>query len=286
MATPSEIPCHQIDAFTDRPFRGNPAAVCPLDAWLPDELMQAIAAENNLAETAFFVPRAGTGDFDLRWFTPAAEVELCGHATLASAFLLMTELEPRRERVRFHSKSGPLDVTRADGGRFTLDFPSRPPAPVTDADTARAVAAALRLPAPPASLLRARDVLVVLAAAADVRALKPDLDAVSRLDTFAVIVSAQAGAPADGPDADVDFVSRFFAPAKGVPEDPVTGSAHCTLTPYWAARLGKSRLRARQVSPRGGELLCELTGERVRMTGHAVKTRSGRFHLPPLPAAR
>jgi PhzF family phenazine biosynthesis protein len=265
-----EIPCYQIDAFTDRPFAGNPAAVCPLPSWLPDALLQQIAAENAVSETAFFV---GRGDeLELRWFTPEVEVDLCGHATLASAFVLMTELEPSRRHVRFHSRSGPLDVTR-DGARFTLDFPARVPVP-SSAPTG--LMDALRLPVAPVEILRARDLLVVLERAEQVRALAPDMTAVAALDTFAIIVTA----PGTGIDDDVDFVSRFFAPAKGVPEDPVTGSAHCTLTPYWAQRRDKHLLAARQVSRRGGEILCELAGSRVRMTGRAVKTRSGVFHLP------
>jgi PhzF family phenazine biosynthesis protein len=263
-----EIPCFQVDAFASAPFTGNPAAVCPLAAWLPDATMQAIAMENNLAETAFFVPRGD--DFELRWFTPECEIDLCGHATLASAFVLMTRLTPDRRRVRFHSRSGPLEVAR-DGDAYTLDFPSRPAAPAPEA--AEAVAAALG--ARPAVVLRARDLVAVFERAEDVRALDADFAAISRLDAFALSVTAPGG----GRDADVDFVSRFFTPQHGVPEDPVTGSAHCHLTPYWAARLGRTRLRARQVSRRGGDLVCELAGDRVLMTGRAVLTRSGVFHL-------
>jgi PhzF family phenazine biosynthesis protein len=265
----ADIPCYQVDAFTHRPFAGNPAAVCPLETWLPDATLQAIAAENNLSETAFFVPRGS--DFDLRWFTPGTEVDLCGHATLASAFVLMTVREPGRTSVRFHSKSGPLDVTRA-GDRYTLDFPARKAAPIPPPP---ALGAALHLSAPAEAVLKARDLVVVLPRAEDVRALVPDFAAIAALDAFAVMVTASG----TGSDGDVDFVSRFFAPAKGVPEDPVTGSAHCTLTPYWVERLGRTRLRARQVSARGGELECALVGDRVRMTGGAVMTRSGVFHL-------
>lgn len=267
----SDIPCYQVDAFTNRPFAGNPAAVCPLDAWLPDALMQQIAAENALSETAFFVPRGG--DYELRWFTPEVEVDLCGHATLASAFVLMTVIDPARGSVRFHSKSGPLDVTR-DGEAFTLDFPARPP---SLGEAPARLARALRLGVEPREiLLRARDVLVVLERAEDVLASIPDFPALLAIDAVrAVMITA----PGTGELAGFDFVSRFFAPSVGVDEDPVTGSAHCVLAPYWALRLGKTRLRARQVSRRGGDLMCEIAGDRVRMTGHAVLVRSGVFHL-------
>jgi PhzF family phenazine biosynthesis protein len=266
-----DVPLYQVDAFTNRRFAGNPAAVCPLKAWLPDDVLQAIAAENNLAETAFFVPRAG-GDFDLRWFTPAVEVDLCGHATLATGHVLMTELEPTRERATFHTKSGPLHVSRT-GKQLSMDFPSQPPKPFTPpagliealGTTPRAVLAALDI-----------HVVAVFDSAEQVRALEPDLAAIARFDGFfAVGVTA----PGTGPDADVDFVSRFFAPAKGVPEDPVTGSLHCRLTPYWAERLGKTTMRARQVSPRSGELTCRLDGDRVHLAGDAVLVIRGTLHI-------
>jgi PhzF family phenazine biosynthesis protein len=262
-----ELPLYQVDAFTSRRFAGNPAAVCPLDRWLPDDVLQAIAAENNLAETAFFVPRGE--DFDLRWFTPTIEVDLCGHATLASGFVLMTKLEPQRRRAIFHTRSGPLVVAR-DGERLTMDFPSRPPQ-----ETAAPAGLAEALGAWPTSVLKARDFVAVFDSAAEVRALKPDLAAVARLDSFALSVTA----PGTGDDGDVDFVSRFFAPARGVPEDPVTGSAHCSLVPLWAARLGKTTLRARQVSPRSGELHCRLDGDRVHLAGDAVLVLTGTLHL-------
>ncbi|WAS93379.1 PhzF family phenazine biosynthesis protein [Nannocystis punicea] len=266
----TEIACFHVDAFTDRRFRGNPAAVCPLRAWLPDATMQQIAAENALPETAFYVPRPGTDDFDLRWFTPEIEVDLCGHATLAAAFVHARLRAGAQTRLRFWTLSGPLDVAR-DGDDFTLDFPSRPAVP---GDMSEALAAALGRR--PEEVLVARDLVAVFASAAEVRALQPDLAAVSRLPgVFAVIATAPGGEP----DADVDFVSRFFAPAQGIPEDPVTGSAHCTLAPLWGARLGKSKLRARQVSRRSGELTCELAGERVLLTGRAVLVKSGTFYL-------
>jgi PhzF family phenazine biosynthesis protein len=265
----TSIPLFQIDAFAERPFAGNPAAVCPLEAWLPDRVMQSIAAENNLSETAFFVRRPD-GDFDLRWFTPLVEVDLCGHATLASAFVVFERLDPKRDRARFHTKSGPLDVTRA-GARLALDLPARPPRPV---DAPRGLTEALG--ATPKETVAARDLVCVLERAEDVRRLAPDMAKIAALpELFAVIVTA----PGTGEDADVDFVSRFFAPAKGVPEDPVTGSAHATLVPFWADRLGKRELRARQLSKRGGELGCALAGDRVRLIGSAVLVIEGQLRL-------
>jgi PhzF family phenazine biosynthesis protein len=250
------IPLYQIDAFADGPFTGNPAAVCPLDAWLPAEVMQAIAAENNLAETAFFVPE-GSG-YRLRWFTPSVEVDLCGHATLASAFVVFHYLASGRERVTFQTeKAGKLTVGR-DGEDLVLDFPTMPPlaCPMSEA-----VAAALGKR--PVALLAARDYLAVYERADEIASLSPNFAALAALDRFAMIVTAPG---IEG----VDFVSRFFAPARGVPEDPVTGSAHCTLIPYWAERLGKSRLEARQLSRRGGRLSCGQHGDRVTIAGRAV----------------
>jgi len=245
----------QVDAFASRAFAGNPAAVVPLESWLEDATLQAIAAENNLSETAFFVPE-GDG-FEIRWMTPSDEVDLCGHATLASAWVLFNVLEPSRGAVSFRSKSGPLGVT-ADGDKLALDFPSRPPEPA--AGSLPAVADALG--APPRAVLAARDYLAVFADEDEVRALRPDMARTAALDRMAVIATA--------PGRDCDFVSRFFAPAVGIPEDPVTGSAHSTLVPYWAARLGRQRLFARQVSARGGELWCEDRGGRVSIAGRAV----------------
>ena len=258
------LPLYQVDAFTSRPFAGNPAAVCPLDAPLPEALMQDIAAENNLSETAF-LHRQGDA-FSLRWFTPTVEVDLCGHATLASAFVLMTELEPARTSVTFGTRSGALAVERA-GDLYTMDFPAYPPGPA-GADEAAAVAAALG--ARPAQVLRAQSLLAVFEAAGDVRRLAPDMSALARLPT-AVCVTA----PGDGQPAGVDFVSRYFAPGFGIPEDPVTGSSFCTLAPYWAARLGKPSLRARQVSRRGGDVTCEARGDRVLIGGQARLVLTG-----------
>ena len=258
-----KIPIYQVDAFTSRLFAGNPAAVCPLDEWLSDDQLQSIARENNLSETAYFIPNGG--GYKLRWFTPAVEVDLCGHATLASAYVIMTMLEPGRREAHFETRSGELVVTR-EGDRFSMDFPARAPSECSvDPDLIAA------LGGKPERVLGARDYMVVYGTEAEVRALEPNMDRLSRVDRFAVIVTA--------PGDTVDFVSRFFAPSKGVPEDPVTGSAHCTLIPYWADRLGKKQLHALQVSPRGGELWCEHLGERVRMTGNAVRFLTGTIEI-------
>ena len=257
------LPIYQIDAFTDSVFAGNPAAVVPLESWLPDATLLSIAAENNLAETAFFVPQ-GDG-YELRWFTPTVEMDLCGHATLASAFAIATILEWGSSHITFTTRmAGVLTVTR-DGDLYTLDFPSRPPVPLVEAPAG--LAEALGGPQP-VTVLKSRDLLVVYEDEAAVRALAPDMSALARLDAFATCVTAPGR---DG----VDFVSRFFAPGGGVPEDPVTGSAHCTLIPYWAERLGKTRMEARQVSARGGALACELAGDRVKIGGKAVLYMEG-----------
>jgi PhzF family phenazine biosynthesis protein len=263
-----KIPVYHVDAFASRPFQGNPAAICPLETWLPDATLQAIAGEHNLSETAFYVRRGA--HYELRWFTPAVEVDLCGHATVASAHVIF---DVRREnggnRVTFQSKSGELGVDRSStNGQslYALDFPSRPPqACPASPDLNRALGAV------PQEVLAARDYMCVLGSEDEVLALKPDMAQVAALDCFAVIVTA--------PGKDCDFVSRFFAPAKGVDEDPVTGSAHCTLIPYWAERLGKTTLFARQRSRRGGELWCELRGDRVSIAGRAVKFSEGTIDL-------
>ncbi len=259
----TRIRIYQVDAFSSQVFSGNPAAICPLEEWLPDDQMQAIAGENNLSETAFFV-RNGDG-YGLRWFTPAVEIDLCGHATLASAFIILNDLTPSENSVRFQTKSGTLVVNR-EGDLYSLDFPSRPPA---ECDVPSQLVEALG--ASPEAVLAARDYMVVYASEDQVRKLEPNMQLVSQLDKFAVIVTA--------PGRDVDFVSRFFAPAKGVPEDPVTGSAHCTLIPYWSKRLGKKKLHAYQVSRRGGELWCEDRGERVTMSGKAARFLEGTIYL-------
>ena len=258
-----KIPLYQIDAFSSRVFAGNPAAVCPLPSWLPDTTLQSIAAENNLAETAYIV--GGHGQYEIRWFTPAIEIDLCGHATLASGFVVMSVLEPGCNEVLFSSKSGPLRVTR-EGETYTLDFPSRDPvrreAPPGLADA---------LGSRPVEVWSSRDVMAVFDSEESVRALRPDMARLAQLDAFAVIATA--------PGRECDFVSRFFAPKAGIPEDPVTGSAHSTLTPFWAKRLGKSRLRARQVSARGGELTCEQRGDRVLIGGHVAKYLEGTIEV-------
>ena len=258
-----QVPIYQVDAFTSKLFAGNPAAICPLETWLPDETMQSIAAENNLSETAFFVRNRDR--FQLRWFTPGCEVDLCGHATLASAYVLFCELQLDGDRIHFDTKSGEL-IVRRNGDLLTLDLPSRPPLPI-----AAAPSLIPALGGKPVEILAARDYLVRYSSAEEVAALSPDMNALMQIDRFAVI--------ATGPGTDCDFVSRFFAPAKGVPEDPVTGSAHSTLVPYWAAQLGKTKLHARQISPRGGELFCEAKGDRVEMSGHAALFLRGTIYI-------
>lgn len=271
-----EIPCYQVDAFARRVFEGNPAAVCPLPAFLDDAMLQAIAFENGLSETAFVVKR-DDGDYDLRWHTPVHEVDLCGHATLATAFVLRHVLGDRRDTLRFVSRrSGVLAVATTDDA-LTLDFPARPPVP---ASAPPGLLDALGLDATEqreAELLRSRDLVVVLSSSDRVRALAPDL---GRIGAFESLYAVSVTARGSGRDADVDFVSRFFAPREGVPEDPVTGSAHCTLAPLWAERLGRTTLRARQVSQRGGEMICTLRGDRVLLEGTAVLVKKGTFLVP------
>jgi predicted PhzF superfamily epimerase YddE/YHI9 len=258
------LPLYVVDAFTPRVFGGNPAAVMPLPRWLPDATMQAIASENNLAETAFFVKERG--GYHVRWFTPVHEVDLCGHATLASAYVVFRFLEPQLREVRFDSVSGPLGVGR-DGELLELDFPSRPP------EKCEVPSALLEgLGVRPREVLASRDYLCVLDSEEEVRALKPDLARLATLDRLGVIVTSRG--------READFVSRFFAPSAGVMEDPVTGSAHCTLVPYWAQKLGKVRMRALQVSPRGGELFCSDRGPRVGIAGQAVLYLEGHIEVP------
>lgn len=250
------IPIFQVDAFTKRRFAGNPAAVMLLERFLDDAVLQQMAAENNLAETAFLVLDAG--DYFLRWFTPTTEVPLCGHATLASAAVVMERLQPSRTKVVFHSISGPLTVTRTEAG-YIMDFPARYPErvdmPIGMADVLGAI--------PIEVAADAFNYLVLLGSAQAVRELSPDIAAIARMDRGGLIVTAPG-------DNGYDFVSRYFAPAKGIPEDPVTGGAHCGLAPYWAKRLNKKSFRAYQASKRGGEILCRLVGERVEMEGACV----------------
>jgi PhzF family phenazine biosynthesis protein len=258
-------PIFQLDAFASRRFEGNPAAVMPMDAFLDDRLLQSIAAENNLSETAFLVP--DNGDYRLRWFTPTSEVPLCGHATLASAAVVMERLEPGRDRVVFHSASGPLTVSRAGSG-YVLDFPTRPSEPVA---TPQGLAEALGV-VPLEVFANEFNYLALLASGQVLRALVPDFAAIARMDRSGVIVTAQG-------DGDYDFVSRYFAPAKGIAEDPVTGAAHTMLAPYWARRLGKTAFRAFQASRRGGEVLCRLMGDRIELEGTCVFYLEGEVEL-------
>jgi PhzF family phenazine biosynthesis protein len=251
------LPLYQADAFTDTLFKGNPAAVVPLESWLPRETMQAIAAENNLAETAFFVKNGDA--FDLKWFTPTVEVDLCGHATLATAKILYEFLGYTDDEIRFATNSGRLTMQR-NGDLLTLDFPADPPALVSPSFHDE-LTAALGV-APQEVYAGKTDLMVILENEAAVAALQPDFRALAQLKTRGVIVTA--------PGESVDFVSRFFGPQSGIDEDPVTGSAHTTLTPYWAHRLGKLQLTARQISPRGGDLWLELLGDRVLISGKAV----------------
>ncbi len=260
-----KLPLYWIDAFTDRVFSGNPAGVVPLDSWLDATTMQRIAFENGLAETAFIV-RTGAARNHIRWFTPTVEVDLCGHATLASAFVLFNHLGETGDVVTFHSQSGPLPVARREHGILELDFPSRPAQPIHPSSSLTAA-----LGSSPLYVGQARDTLCVFARAADVLALKPDFAALARIDTFAVIATAPGG--------DCDFVCRFFAPLAGINEDPVTGSAYCTLVPYWAEKLGKTKLHARQISTRGGEIFCEQRDERVGIGGHCVQYLRGEIEI-------
>ncbi|RJP77650.1 MAG: PhzF family phenazine biosynthesis protein [Candidatus Zixiibacteriota bacterium] len=276
-----KLPLYQVDAFTDRLFGGNPAAVVPLDQWLPDATLQAVAAENNLSETAFFVPLAASGDpgrpgphgvlgadFHLRWFTPQVEVDLCGHATLATGHVLFRHRGYAGRVIRFASRSGELRVTREDDW-LTLDFPADPPGESLTAGL-EPLRAALNLP--PQEVRQTRDNwFAVYETAEPVEALAPDFARLKQVAPHGLIVTA--------PGRDVDFVSRFFAPALGIDEDPVTGSAHTSLVPYWAGRLGQTELTARQVSARGGYLKCRHRGSRLDLSGQAVTYLEGEISL-------
>jgi predicted PhzF superfamily epimerase YddE/YHI9 len=258
-----ELTIYQVDAFTDAVFGGNPAAVCPLETWLDDVTLQAIATENNLSETAFFVATNGT--YDLRWFTPGAEVDLCGHATLASAYVVFRHLRPDADTVEFETKSGRLRVVRS-GDRLSMDFPALAAHPVNPTAD---LAAGLR--AEPRAVFADMDYLALFDREADVLAIEPDFGILGRLDRRGVIATA--------PGDDADFVSRFFCPNYDVPEDPVCGSAHCMLTPFWSERLGKSTLLAHQISARGGVLHCGTENGRVQLAGHAVQFLEGRITI-------
>lgn len=270
------LPLFQIDAFTDRPFGGNPAAVCPLDSWLPDQLMQSIAAENNLSETAFLVPSEPAGGsaedrpvHELRWFTPEVEVDLCGHATLAAGHVVFEHLSPGARSVTFSTRSGVLVVDR-EPGVLRMDLPADPRPKVAAPEHLAEI-----LGVEPTEVLGGSTWIAVLEDASRVSGLAPDPGSVGRLDPAYLSVTAPGV-----PDSGVDFVSRFFAPGAGIDEDPVTGSAHCALMPYWSDRLGRNRLRARQVSARGGELDCELLEDRVVLRGRCAEVLRGMLEVP------
>jgi PhzF family phenazine biosynthesis protein len=257
------IPYFEVFAFTRRMFAGNPAGVCLLEEWLPNEQLQAIAAQNDLPETAFVIDRQSF--FELRWMTPTVEVDLCGHATLAAAHVLFRHRGFTESAIRFQTQSGELKVERADN-RLVLDFPSRPAK-----ESGGSAVLADSLGAQPEEILLGRDYIAVFASQRQVAALQPELEAIAKLEAQGVVITA--------PGDDCDFVSRYFAPAAGIPEDPVTGSTHCTLIPYWSQRLGKKELFARQISARGGELFCEDRGDRVGIGGEAVTYIEGKIHL-------
>jgi len=267
MTSTKTIPYFHVDAFTSRVFSGNPAGVCPLEEWLDDNTLQQIAAENNLSETAFFVRKKD--HFELRWFAPKTEVDLCGHATLASGFVIFNHLEFSSDVILFSTRSGPLTVKKKNS-LLEMDFPARPgksisaPGPLVKG-----------LGINVADVYKSRDYMVILDSEDEVRNMKPDFHELSKLDCTGVIITTKG--------RDVDFVSRFFAPRVGIPEDPVTGSSHCTLIPFWAEKLGKKALTAHQVSGRGGELFCTLLGDRVSIAGNAVLYLQGNICLKAEP---
>ena len=261
---PMRIPLFHVDAFATEPFAGNPAAVCPLQAWLDDETLLKVAAENNLSETAFFVPNAS--HYELRWFTPRGEVRLCGHATLASAYVVLNVLETGPHTVQFETRHSGILTVRRDGDLFAMDFPTLFPKPCESIPDGLVDALG---PGPrPFDLLEVNDIyLVIYEHEAAIQNMRPDFSRLALLHPAVEAVTA--------PGQNVDFVSRYFKPSYGMPEDPVTGSAHCALAPYWAQRLGKSQLHARQLSERGGELRCQMAGNRVILKGNAVLTMQG-----------
>ena len=254
-----KLPIYQIDAFANQVFSGNPAAVCPLETWIEDIEMQAIAQENNLSETAFFV-QEGNG-YHIRWFTPAAEVDLCGHATLATAYVLFEYFDTQGNQIRFKSRSGELIVER-ENDLLAMDFPSQPP---KSCELPEALKAGLQTV--PSEILSSEDYFAVFSNEDEIKGMNPNMAELEKLDLRGVIVTAKG--------KNVDFVSRFFAPKYGIKEDPVTGSSHCALIPYWAEKLGKKDLHALQVSKRGGEIFCKNRGERVLIAGRAVKYMEG-----------
>ncbi len=256
---------YQVDAFTNKLFGGNPAAVIPLEKWLDDGLMQEIAAENNLAETVFFVPK-GVG-YHIRWFTPELEIDLCGHATLACAFILFEYLGYSKSEIIFYSKSGELIIQR-EGDKFQLNFPSRMPVRVTEYPEQLLNGLGI---SDPLGVYKSRDYVVEVATEKEVLNLTIDISLLNQIDVIGIIVTA--------PGKDCDFVSRFFAPNCGIPEDPVTGSAHSTLIPFWSEKLGRDVLHAKQLSRRGGELWCKNLGDRVTMSGNCVFYMKGEINI-------
>ena len=258
-----KLPIYQVDAFTSKLFGGNPAAVCPLEYWLEESVMQSIAAENNLAETAFFVKKENF--YELRWFTPEAEVDLCGHATLASAFVIFNVLKSGGDKITFQTKSGTLEVTRRDD-LLVMNFPSRKP---VETEIPECLIEAIGKE--PKEVLQSRDLLLVYETEEDVLSLQPDFGLLKKINWFGFITTAKGN--------NTDFVSRFFAPKEGINEDPVTGSSHSTLIPFWAERLGKNELLAHQISKRGGELFCKLLGDRVEIAGNAVLYLTGTIDI-------
>ena len=261
------IPLFHVDAFTEQPFRGNPAAVCLLDSWLDEGQMRKVAAENNLSATAFLVP--GNNGYGLRWFTPRCEVRLCGHATLAAAHILLNLPQPQLDSVTFETRFRGIVTVGKDGRSLTMDFPAISQRPCSPPN---GVAESLGLESQPEEVLEGDHAYTfVISENAYMRNLRPNFAQLERFHPFVAVVTAQG--------TDVDFVSRYFAPSYGIPEDPVTGSAHCALAPYWAKRLGKSKLHARQLSEREGEVWCEVVGERVLLTGNAVVTLGGSLSI-------
>lgn len=260
-----QLPIFQVDAFTDKTFGGNPAAVCPLEYWLPDDVMQKIAMENSVAETAFFIQSNDV--FEIRWFTPEIEMDLCGHATLATAHVIVRHLNYQLSSLKFRSKSGILTVT-VENEFLTMDFPSRRP---ESSDVPQIILDAIQVK--PVEILKSRDYVLVFECEEAIRSMKPNQGILNQIniDPGGVVVTAQGN--------EVDFVSRFFTPQASIFEDPVTGSAHCSLIPYWSERLGKKSLLALQVSPRIGKLLCKDLGERVLISGEAVTYLEGQITI-------
>lgn len=258
-----KIPIYQIDAFAEKPFEGNPAAVCPLTEWLPDPILQSIASENNLSETAFFIPRDGY--YDLRWFTPVSEVDLCGHATLAAAHTVFSQLDPKVSKIVFQSRSGPLPVSRVEE-RLTLDFPNQPGTKCPNPEFLEKA-----LGVTPIECYQATDLMAVFDNQAQIEEMEPDFRLLKQIEFRGIIVTA--------PGKDTDFVSRFFAPRHNIDEDPVTGSAHCTLAPYWSQKLGSLSLSAKQLSKRTGTLHCEVTADRVLISGKTLLYLKGEIFV-------